>query len=171
MQQEGTCINDTSFGLTGLSTVDIDALNRDYDDFIGKKARRRRKERRARKKERRSIRFERRRLKNDDRRADTEAKRTQTAIMKATMLASPSSTSAAKTTSAQQPAQASGQNVAPKSAAAELRQHQASVPLTQKAGFGGNTMVIVIALLIVGGYLFMNKQQEASEEVTDLQPS
>ncbi|MDW3191921.1 MAG: hypothetical protein R8G66_06140 [Cytophagales bacterium] len=169
MQQKGTGINDTSFGLTGLSTVDIDALNRDYDDFIGKKARRRRKERRARKKERRSIRFERRRLKNDDRRADTEAKRTQTAIMKATMLSNPAG--ATKTTSAQQPTQGSGQNVAPKSAAAELRQHQASVPLTQKAGFGGNTMVIVIALLIVGGYLFMNKQQEASEEVTDLQPS
>ncbi|MDN5201232.1 hypothetical protein QQ008_07660 [Fulvivirgaceae bacterium BMA10] len=129
-----------------------------HDEFLGlgKKARRKRKARRARRKERRSVRHQRRRLKNDDRRADIEAKRAQTAIMKATMLETPT-----QNTSGAAPIQAPVQNAASKSSASAIAAKQAGVPITQKAGFGGNTLFIVVGVLIVGGYLYMsNKQQQ-----------
>lgn len=166
-------LTQNSFGLAGLSVADTAAINEDYDDFFfGKKARRRRKERKERKKERRSIRFERRRLKNDDRRADTEAKRAQTAVLTATLAStSPGTTQTPSISKPSGTSQVVTQGAAPKASAAEILSNQPNVPLTQKAGFGSNTLVIVMALLIVGGYLVMNNQQETSEGATDLQPA
>ena len=148
MQIEDTNFGRPGFGLAGLSEDE-------YDEFLGlgKKGRRRRKERRARRKERRSIRFERRRLKNDDRRADTEAKRAQTKLMLATMMPTSSTSGAA-------PTKAPLQSAASPSAASAIAARQAGVPATQKAGFGGNTLFIVVGVLIVGGYLFMSNKQE-----------
>ncbi len=132
-------MENTHFGLAGQSADN-------YDEFLGlgKKARKRRQARRARKKERRSARAERRRLKNADRRADIEAKQAQTAIMKKTMLptAAPQSASAATPGSP-------GSAVTP--------------PASQKAGLGSNTLLIAVGVLVLGGFLVMNKRKQSYE--------
>ena len=98
----------------------------DYFYFLcGKKCKKR-------KKEKRDIRFERRRLKNDERRADTERTRTETMIMKNTML-SPSAPPPAQQTAPQGQSNVQGN------------------PAPQQAGMGGNTMMIVIGALVIGG--------------------
>ncbi len=135
-------IEDTNFGLSGLP-------GDEYDSFLGlgKKGKRRRKARRARRKERRKIRTNRRKLKNEERRANIEAQRAQTRIMTATMAPTPTRSSSTRRQAAANPA----------SSAAAV--NQSGVPMTQKAGFGGNTMII-IGVLVIGGFLFMNKQQQ-----------
>ncbi len=143
----------TNFGLSGLPEGRPD---NPYDAFLGlgKKGRRRRKERRARRKERREIRFERRRLKNDDRRADTEAKRTQTALMKATMLGTPAPASP--------PVAPVQTGAAPTSGNAVLAAPVAQPPgEPQRAGLDNNTLLIVVGVLVVGGFLFMNQRKPA----------
>ncbi len=141
---------DIHFGMAGLAQQDREALQEDAFLGFGKKAKRRREARRARRKERRAIRFERRRLKNDDRRAETEAKRAQTAVLKATMLEQPSPTYPVPP--------ATTPLTVPK--AVQPMPKQASVPLNQKASFGGNTTVFVVGALVLGGYYFMNKQKQ-----------
>lgn len=133
----------TNFGLSGLS-------DDHYDAFIGKKARSRRKERRSKRKERKEIRFERRKLKNDDRRADTESKRAETKVMKATMMPG-----ATPTLSSVQPMASAAPVSAPQPTTV------ASAP--QQAGMGSNTLMIVVGVLVVGGFLFMNNKGKTQE--------
>ncbi|GAA0892637.1 hypothetical protein GCM10009122_23160 [Fulvivirga kasyanovii] len=98
----------------------------DYFYFLcGKKCKKR-------KKEKRDIRFERRRLKNDERRADTERTRVETMIMKNTMM---------------NPTTPPPQQQSPSQSYANVQKN----PAPQQAGMGGNTMMIVLGALVIGG--------------------
>lgn len=102
----------------------------DFDYFLcGKKCKKR-------KKEKREIRFERRRLKNDERRADTERTRAETLLMQQSMQPSrPQSPPPVQQTQA--PPQQMTASVQP-----------------QQAGMGGNTLFIVVGVLLVGGFVW-----------------
>lgn len=138
-----------NFGLSGLP-------DQNYDAFIGKRARSRRKERRTRRKERREIRFEKRKLKNDDRKADTEAKRAETKVMKATMM--PEATPSIQSTTAAVPIHEP-----------PISQTE-NTPTLQQAGFGSNPLMIVVGVLVLGGFLLINKGGKSNKVQATAQP-
>jgi len=118
---------------------------------LGKKA----KERRAAKKEKVAIRFERRRLKNDERRANTERVRAGTEIMKSSL-----GTGGSKNTAPAPPAkQDNGQGGQGQGTGQTGMPGATSGLAPVQAGIGGNTMIVVLGVLLIGGYLFVNKKK------------
>ncbi|MBL6444674.1 hypothetical protein JMN32_00030 [Fulvivirga sp. 29W222] len=130
-----------NYGLTGQSDIDFDYF------LCGKKCKKR-------KKEKREIRFERRRLKNDERRADTERTRMETLLMKQSMM----------------PAQVSQAPPAQQSAPTSNSQMTASTPRPQQAGMGSNTMLIVVGVLLVGGFVW-TQMNPKNRPVTAIKPA
>lgn len=154
-------MNNPPFGQAGWLAEAAD----DQDAFLGfgKKARRRRQARRERKNQRKTIRIERRQLKNDNRRADIDAKRTQTGIVRAMMLGTPAPVARTSTSSPtpRVPITVPIRRTPPVSPSAAATIKKADVPLTQQAGFGGNTLFLAVGALIIGGYLLLRRRAEA----------
>jgi hypothetical protein len=114
-----------------------------YDNFLcfSKKCKRR-------KAERHKIRMDKRKLKNDQRKAETESMRAETSVMKniaAPQTAAPQIMRSQAPTMIQQPSAVAPAQVKP-----------------QQAGFAGNSMMMIVGVLLVGGFIYnsmKNKQQ------------
>lgn len=106
-----------------------------------------------RKAERHKVKMEKRTLKNDQRRAETESMRAETSVMK--NIAAPSS-----------PAPQVMRSQAP----TIIQQPAAIAPAQakpQQAGFAGNSMMMIVGVLLVGGFIYnsMKNKQQAGVKV------
>ena len=130
-----------NYGLSGQSRDD-------YDNFLcfGRKCKKR-------KEERHKARMERKASKTDSRKADTERTRAETTVMQQTV--SPTPPAPVSTMPYTQQPITNPQSIAPNATAAS------QVPQTQKAGFGSSTIMIVIGVLLVGGYLMTKNKKGA----------
>lgn len=122
--------------------------NEDWDNLfgLGRKAKKRREERHR-------ARMEKRKAKTDARKADTERVRAETTVMQQTVSPTPPTPVATMPYTQQQIV--NPQSIAPNTTAAS------QVPQTQKAGFGGSTIMIVVGVLLVGGYLMTKNKKGA----------
>lgn len=130
-----------NYGLSGQFDED------DYDNFLcfSRKCK-------ERKKQRHEARMARKASKTDARKADTERTRAETTVMQQTAAAPPPAAPVARMPLTQQ------QVVNPQTIAPNMRANQ-QMPATQKAGFGGNTIMIVVGVLLVGGYLYQKSKK------------
>lgn len=130
-----------NYGLSGQS-------DEAYDNFLCLS--RKCKQRKA---ERHKVKMEKRTLKNDQRRAETESMRAETSVMK--NIAAPSSAApqvmrSQASTIIQQPAAVAPAQAKP-----------------QQAGFAGNSMMMIVGVLLVGGFIYnsMKNKQQAGVKV------
>ena len=123
-----------NFGLSGQQ-------HRAYDSFfcLTKKCR-------ERKSAKLNAKMEKKEAKTDAMRAETERVRAETAIMTSAAAAE----QAAATMPMTQQSVVSPDSIAPQGTVA---------PPVQKAGLGGNTMMIVVGLVLVGGFLIMKNKK------------
>ena len=137
-----------NFGLSGQQEAD-------YDQFLCFNRRCR-----ERKKERHKARMEKKASKTDSRTADTERIRAETNILQQT--AAPAPTPAAVVSMP-----LTGQQIAnPQVLAPRIKQ---PVPPSQKAGFGGNTIMIALAVILVGGYMYQKSKNNKQKMHQQLQ--
>lgn len=130
-----------NYGLSGQ-------LPEDYDNFLCLS--RKCKERKA---ARHKARMERKASKTDARKADTERVRAETTVMQQTVSPTPPAPVATMPYTQQR--------ITNPQAIASGGTANAQVPQTQKAGFGGNAIMIVVGVLLVGGYLVTRKKKGA----------
>jgi hypothetical protein len=129
-----------NYGLNGQSHS-----YKDWDNLfgLGRKAKKR-------KEERHKLKMAKRQAKVEERKAETERVRAETQLMQQTV--SPAPPTPAATMPYTQQRIANPQTIAASGAG------QQPVPQTQKAGFGGNAIMIVVGILLVGGYLVTKKK-------------
>ena len=94
-----------------------------------------------------------RKAKVDARKADTERVRAETKVMQQTV--SPTPPAPVATMPLTQQRIANPQTIAAGAGNKEM-------PTTQNAGFGGNTIMIVVGVLLVGGYLYQKSKKGAT---------
>ena len=130
-----------NYGLSGQ-------LPEDYDNFLcfSRKCK-------QRKAERHKARMERKASKTDARKADTERVRAETTVMQQTVSPTPPAPVATMPYTQQR--------ITNPQAIASSGTANTQVPQTQKAGFGGNAIMIVVGLLLVGGYLVTKSKKGA----------
>ena len=128
-----------NYGLSGQSIED-------YDNFLcfGRKCK-------QRKAERHKARMEKKASKTDSRKADTERVRAETTVMQQTVSPVPPAPVATMPYTQQQIAN-------PQSIGATAKE---PIAQAQKAGFGSSTIMIVVGVLLVGGYLFAKNKKGA----------
>lgn len=89
-------------------------------------------------KKRKKVRLEKKKLKNEEKKASIERTRAETKIMTQTLASKP----------------------APKLTAPAIKLPAAGGKLAQ-AGFGGNTIMLVLGVLVIGGFFLMQRSQPA----------
>ena len=135
----------------GLSGRGADDYHDEYDHFLcfGKKCK-------QRKKEKHEARIAKRKAKVDARKADTERIRAESNVLQSTMSPTPSTPIATMPLTQQ--------NITnPQQLGNGVNQ---GVPTTQRAGFGGNTIMLVIGALLVVGYFYQKNKKGGKVQAT-----
>lgn len=133
----------------------ISGQDHEYDSFLCFTARCRR-----RKQERHKAKMAKRESKTDQRRAETEQMRAETLMMKAMAMKK------------NQPQQMPVSNATPTpTIIQQMPQAPAAKPQVAQAGFGGNKMMMVVGLLLVGGFIYNNMKNKKAGAGLGLAPT
>jgi len=128
-----------NYGLNGQN------IDQDYDQFLGICLSKKCKKRKA---ERHKARIDKKQLKNDQRRAETESLRAETQAM--TTIVNPIIPPTARVA----PVMSSPSPQASSSSTVQ------TAPKPAKAGLAGNSMMLIVGVLLVGGFLYSQSKNK-----------